>query len=158
MNTVADPAALREAYAAHEQRVQVGNYRVACVLGIIFMPAGFTLDYFVYPDRVGIFFAGRLVSSALLAGVWFLLGTEFGRRRYRALGLVEVSIPILCISWMIAVEDGAASTYYAGLNIVLMGAGIVLRWGLVDSLAMVSANGSSSTTGRAGCIEAQRRK
>jgi len=132
-----EQSAFEQAYAAHERRVQVQNYRVACVLGIIFMPAGVFLDWFVYDKQVALFFAGRLVSSALLTVVWFLLGTEFGRRRYRALGLVEVSIPILCISWMIALEDGGMSTYYAGLNIVLMGAGIVLRWGLVDSLILL---------------------
>ncbi len=133
----AEQFAFEQAYATHERRVQVQNYRVACVLGIIFMPAGIGLDWFVYPDQVGTFFAGRLVSSALLAMVWFALGTELGRRRYRALGLVEVSIPILCIAWMIALNDGGMSTYYAGLNIVLMGAGIVLRWGLVDSLILL---------------------
>ncbi len=127
-----------EAYATHERRVQVQNYRVACVLGIIFMPAGISLDWFVYEAQVRVFFVGRLVSSALLAVVWFLLGTDFGRRWYRALGLVEVSIPVVCISWMIALADGATSTYYAGLNIVLMGAGIVLRWGLVDSLVLLA--------------------
>lgn len=132
-----EQSAFEQAYAAHERRVQVQNYRVACVLGIIFMPAGVFLDWFVYQREMPLFLAGRLVSSVLLGAVWFLLGTEFGRRRYRVLGLVEVSIPILCISWMIALKDGGMSTYYAGLNIVLMGAGIVLRWGLVDSLILL---------------------
>ena len=133
----AEQAAFDQVYAAYERRSQVENYRVACVLGIIFMPVGFALDYFVYPEQLGVFFVGRLVSSVLLTIVWFLLGTEAGRRRYRWLGLVEVSIPIFCISWMIMRMGGAASTYYAGLNIVLMGAGIVLRWGLVDSLILL---------------------
>ncbi len=144
-----EQAAFELAYATHERRVQVQNYRVACVLGIIFMPAGVFLDWVVYPEQVPLFLAGRLVSSALLAVVWFLLGTDLGRRRYRALGLVEVSIPILCIAWMIALKDGGLSTYYAGLNIVLMGAGIVLRWGLVDSLILLVI---ALTTYVAACI------
>jgi signal transduction histidine kinase len=50
---------------------------------------------------------------------------------------------------MIALKDGGMSTYYAGLNIVLMGAGIVLRWGLVDSLILLVI---ALTTYVAACI------
>jgi signal transduction histidine kinase len=35
---------------------------------------------------------------------------------------------------MIAQTEGATSPYYAGLNLVLMGAGIVLRWTLIESI------------------------
>ncbi|HAV64586.1 MAG TPA: hypothetical protein DCY13_19735 [Verrucomicrobiales bacterium] len=126
------------AFAANEQKVQVQNYRIGCILGIVFMPAGVSLDWVVYPGMVSPFLVGRAVASMLLVLVWMALGTPWGRAQYRTLGLVEVSIPIICISWMIYMMEGAQSPYYAGLNLVLMGAGIVLRWGLTDSLILMA--------------------
>lgn len=128
-----------EAFAEYERRLTIENYRVACILGIVFMPAGVALDFFVYPRETWTFFKLRLLCSALLALVWSALRTRPGIRFYRLLGLIEVSLPLLTISWMIHVEEGPASPYYAGLNLVLMGAGIVLRWGLQDSILVLLA-------------------
>lgn len=127
-----------EAFSAEELKVRVNSCRVGCVLGFIFMPAGVVLDAFVYPDELLPFFGGRVLSAVLLAGIWALLATPLGRRHSRAIGLIEVCIPILCISWMIFRTKDPASPYYAGLNLVLMGAGMVLRWGLVDSLILLA--------------------
>src|SRR5687768_1485667 len=39
---------LARAFDQYEQAVRIDNYKVACILGIVFMPAGVSLDYFVY--------------------------------------------------------------------------------------------------------------
>src|SRR3954468_7241168 len=129
----ARPEILR-AFVDWERELSIDKCRVACLLGGVFMPGGFSLDYFVYHDSLWPFFWLRLLSSALLLGLWWLFTTRWGRAHYKALGMVEVSIPLLFISGMIAVTEGAISPYYAGLNLVLMGAGIVLRWTLVESV------------------------
>ena len=129
----ARPEILR-AFVDWERDLSIDKCRVACLLGVVFMPGGFSLDYFVYPDYLWPFFWLRLLSSGLLLGLWWLFKTQWGRAHYKALGMVEVSIPLLFISCMIAVTEGAVSPYYAGLNLVLMGAGIVLRWTLVESV------------------------
>src|SRR2546428_13229622 len=38
---------------------------------------------------------------------------------------------------MIAVKDGFASPYYAGLNLVLLAVGAVLRWTFIESIVAV---------------------
>jgi len=125
---------MQRAFVEHERELAIDKCRVACLLGVIFMPGGVALDYVVYRDEVPFFFGLRALSSLLLLFLWWLFTTAFGRRHYKALGMVEVSIPLFFISWMIAKEQGAASPYYAGLNLVLMGAGIVLRWTLIESV------------------------
>lgn len=124
---------LRHAYETYERDLAIEKCRVACLLGVVFMPGGLTLDYFVYPWQVKIFFALRLYSALLLLALWWVFKSDWGRRHYKFLGMVEVSIPLFFISGMIYAEQGASSPYYAGLNLVLMGAGIVLRWTLVES-------------------------
>jgi signal transduction histidine kinase len=129
---------MQRAYVEHERELAIDKCRVACLLGVIFMPGGVVLDYVVYRDEVPYFFGLRALSSLLLLFLWWLFTTAFGRRHYKALGMVEVSIPLFFISWMIAREQGAASPYYAGLNLVLMGAGIVLRWTLIESVWLLA--------------------
>ena len=57
-----------------------------------------------------------------------------GAKYYRILGWVSPALPTFFISVMIYKTEGAESLYYAGLNLVLLGAAIVLRWTFVDSL------------------------
>ena len=128
---------LTRAFADYERQVRIQNYRVGCVLGIVFMPAGVSLDHFVYPEQTALFFRLRLWCSLLLAGVFWLLGTPWGRQYFRALGLIEVALPLFFISGMIFITDGPNSPYYAGLNLVVMGAGMVLRWSLQESIAVL---------------------
>ncbi len=33
----------------------VNNFKVACVIGMLLMPAGIILDYYVYPDKLDLF-------------------------------------------------------------------------------------------------------
>jgi len=125
---------LQRAYVEYERQLAIDKYRVACLLGIVFMPGGALLDYFMYPKMVLPFFGMRLLCSALLGLVWWLFTTPWGSRNYKGLGMIEVSLPLFFISWMIYLTTGAQSSYYAGLNLVLMGAGIVLRWTLYESI------------------------
>lgn len=122
------------AYAEYEREIAIQKYRVAALLGVVFMPGGFTLDWFVYREHVWHFFGLRMVSAGLLLGLWYLLGKEWGRARYKTLGMIEVSIPLFFIAWMIYEVKDAAAPYYAGLNLVVMGAGIILRWTLLESV------------------------
>jgi len=57
---------LRQAFLKYEREVRIRNYKVGCILALIFMPAGASLDYFVYHDKVLQFLGLRLLCSALL--------------------------------------------------------------------------------------------
>jgi signal transduction histidine kinase len=143
---MADPSSfntseIRKAFAAYERRVRIMNYKVGCALAFIFMLAGVSLDYFVYNSpgnsHLGEFFKLRLMCSALLAVVWFLLQSEFGIKLYRLLGLLVALLPLAFISGMIYETNGPNSPYYAGLNLVMLGAALLLRWTLVDSILVL---------------------
>ncbi len=126
-----------ESFRKAENPIVIHNCKVGCVLGIIFMPAGAVLDFFVYPDEVGYFFTLRLICSILLMAVLMTFNTELGRRHCKVLGQIEVSLPLIFISSMIYQTEGAASPYYAGLNLVLLGSGLVLRWSLSESISLI---------------------
>jgi len=41
---------LRKAYFEYNRSVRVANSKIACMLVVVLMPVGFTLDLFVYPQ------------------------------------------------------------------------------------------------------------
>jgi signal transduction histidine kinase len=88
----------------------------------------------MYPHFFAEFLCFRLVCSALLLFIWWLVKTPVGLRFYRVLGLILPALPTICCALMIYRTTGENSPYYAGLNLVLLGAAIILRWTFVDSL------------------------
>jgi signal transduction histidine kinase len=128
---------LQKSFEAYDQEVTINNIQLGCLLGMLLMPAGVVLDYFVYRNKVGAFFELRILSSVLIGVFWLIVRTEFGRRHYRLLGIVLAILPAFFISLMIR-EDGAKSLYYAGLNLVLLVVGFILHWTLRESVIATS--------------------
>ena len=129
---------LKGNFQAYEQDIRVRNYQLCGILAAIFMVAGCTLDWVVYDwDGVKSFFLARVLSAVVMMVIWGILNTEWGKRKHRLLGLLMALPLISCISWMIYAKDGADSPYYAGLNLVMLGAAILMRWTLQDSILVV---------------------
>jgi two-component system sensor histidine kinase PhcS len=79
----------------------------------------------------------RLLCSALMAGLYAVLGTGFGKRYYHFQGIILLFLPSATIAWMIYVTEGTASPYYAGLTLVLMVLAVVLDWTFWQSVVSV---------------------
>ncbi len=131
------PIEIRQAYADHDREVTVSNIQVGCLVGMILMPAGFTLDWFVYPQHFWKFLGLRLICSLLIGVFWLVVRSSWGRRRHRALGVTLAMFPSACIALMIQQTDGWNSPYYAGLNLVLLVVGLILHWTFKESVVAV---------------------
>ena len=125
-------------FAEAERPLRIEQYRTACVVGAIFMIVAYLLDLLLKSEFAKTFLVLRLVCSALMLGIWWLVSTSWGRRNYIILGLLLPALPATFISYMIYLTDGPASSYYAGLNTVLVGAAIILRWGAKESAMVVT--------------------
>src|SRR6187399_662861 len=120
MSSVANTKEIQDAYVDYVRQQAISNFKVACTLGFILMPAGAILDHFVYPGQTAHFFlALRLFSSVLIAIFYASLLTSFGRKYYRFQGVTLFMIPASFIAYMIYYTEGDGSPYYAGLNLVL---------------------------------------
>ncbi len=131
---VAAESDIRTAYADYDRQIGVGRIRVGVWLAMILLPLGAVADLVVYPGLAMTFFPIRCLAAAMMSPFLLLIRTDWGQRNYRALGVVLAMCPALCMIVLIALADGAPSTYYAGLNLVLLTIGLVLRWTLVESL------------------------
>ncbi len=139
-NTTPNSREIQAAFAEYDRQETISNFKVACVIGMVLMPAGVILDYSVYPEArfPGLalqFLKLRFLNSALIGAFLALLLTPLGRRHYRFLGITLFMLPASFIAWMIYKSpEGAASPYYAGLNLVLLVLAFVLHWTFRESL------------------------
>ena len=128
------PEAL-SAYAAYERQIYIRHLEVGSYLVMTLMPAGVVLDYFVYREKTAYFFGLRLLSALLGGLIWLVLQTRIRDKIDRHISLALALIPSFFICWMIYATDGANSTYYAGLNLVLLSVALVMRWSADLSVA-----------------------
>jgi len=103
----------------------------------VMVPIFGCLDRFVYPEHASSFLLLRLLCSALMALLFPILATRFGRKYYRFSGILLLLLPSATIAWMIYATEGAASPYYGGLILVLMVLAVVLDWTFLQSVASV---------------------
>ncbi len=120
--------------ADYERQIMVRHLRVGCYLVMVLMPVGFILDSAYYYDDRWLFLIFRLTCSLILVPIPGLLRSNFGLRHYQAVGLFVALLPAFFICWMIYEKEGAASPYYAGLNLILLAIAFVLRWSVGLSL------------------------
>ncbi len=128
-----------EAFKSYERGVAVLNSRRAAIVAAIFMLAGTTLDIVVFPEYFGLFLTIRIACSLLLVLVFYDLGISNGSGRSGFVASWIALLPIVSVCMMIYFTGGGNSVYYAGLNLVLVGLSLLLRWTFWKSVAMTTA-------------------
>lgn len=137
VNPQDDEAELRQAFRDYEDGVALGNARRTAVFSGVFMMAAASLDWLLVPDKAVIFLLIRVICALLVAIIFWSLGQVRSPRAANLLSQGSAVLPMLGISAMIAVTDGGNSSYYAGLNLVLVGASLIMRWRFWDAFTMV---------------------
>ena len=131
-----NPEALK-AYTEYERRTNIRNLHIGCYLVMTLMPAGYVLDYFIYPKKAAFFLTLRLICAFFGFVVWAALRTPKREKFDRPLCVFVALLPAFFICWMIYDTEGAASSYYAGLNLVLLCVSFIVRWSV--DLSLVTA-------------------
>jgi two-component system, sensor histidine kinase PhcS len=129
-----------ETLAAQEREQRIRTNKVAALLVAVLMPAGVTLDWFVYRHQgfVVPFLILRLISSVLAVGIWFLLSTPQGQKHHRSIAISIALLPAFFICVMIYMtHEGPRSTYYAGLNLIVLAISVVVRWNVAETTIAV---------------------
>jgi signal transduction histidine kinase len=125
---------LADAYREFDHDLRVHHSKVGYLLTLTLVPACISLDWFVYPQLLGPLFKSRLICDGLALPCFLLLFTPFGRRHMLVLGNAWLALPMLTICWMIYASEGAMSSYYAGLNLVLLAACLVMPYTFFEAI------------------------
>ena len=129
---------IQAAYQAEDCQIRLLHAKVGCILALILMPAGSSLDYFVYPEFLKKFFIARMVSDVFLALFLALFYFPFGKRYINLFSTAWAMVPTWAICWMIYISEGPTSPYYAGLNLMIIVICFLLPYTLKEAIAFCS--------------------
>ncbi len=128
---------LRIRYAIERRALLVDRLRLGCWLAIFLVPAFGALDLILHPQVLAPFTLIRICMLAIAGGVLLALRSGLGRRFVKPLSLLtlfELGFGIVVMTTFIG---GGSSPYYAGVNLVMLGAAVLLPWEAEFSLGFV---------------------
>jgi diguanylate cyclase (GGDEF)-like protein len=114
--------------------------RIVCWLTISFFSGFWFLDFFVLPDHV---FATFWMRSGVGAFAVFIVWASYYRKRFfrTHLTFFTFALPLYMV-WTIAamcwLHQGYESSYYAGMNLVILVIGMVFSWSVREEIIFYS--------------------
>ncbi|MBC8094222.1 MAG: response regulator, partial [Akkermansiaceae bacterium] len=128
-----DPDFLK-AYEEQNGRDYIASAKLGTAVSIPLNLFCSIMDYFMYPDKMWLFFKVRVASVLVvaMAALWFK--SRWGKSHHRLFGMTWYMSPLIIILWMIYAANDPYSPYYAGLNIVLLAIGLISPWTYIQNL------------------------
>jgi signal transduction histidine kinase len=129
----------RERFVTELKGLEVVRLAMACRLGLLLVPLFFALDLLVHPHILAQLICIRV---AMVLGCVLVIGatrTKIGRRHVTILSLFMVWQTGFGVVVMTALDGGASSGYYAGVNLVMLAAAVLLPWDTRSSLAAAAS-------------------
>ena len=123
-----ESAALSRRFASENRDLTLKNARIGAWIVILLVPLCSVLDYFVYRSNFLQFLVLRLTCSLSCLPLLFGISRPVGRHYYKAYPILLPVIPAAFISLMIYLSGDAASVYYAGLTLCIVGTSFVFNW------------------------------
>jgi signal transduction histidine kinase len=133
--TLASPAKADHnaiAFLRHLRAVNVGGLRVSSVLIAILVPLFLVPDYFLIPEHFSTLLVLRVAVSGYAVVTVTLTFWPFGKRWVSLLSTALFLLVGVVISAMIHLHQGYRDPYYAGLMLVILGAGVLMKWRLYE--------------------------
>lgn len=119
-------------FRLHLRELNTDSLRVVSLLGGFLMPLFWIMDLWVLPQHLPVTLVLRLIATVSAIGI--VVGIRHNRevvvRNVDWLGFGYTWIVAATISAMCWLHAGLESPYYAGLNLVLVGAGVLFIWPL----------------------------
>jgi len=111
------------------QEQNTAAVRLTCVLCATLLPAGSLLDWMTHRPFVAQFLILRLIAAAISLGVLGLSRLEaFKRSSYLLIVLVILACTGAMELMIWKIGPAASTPYYAGLNLCILGSGLVYVW------------------------------
>ncbi len=119
-------------FEARRCSLNTAGLRVGAVLAALIFPAFSVLDWFVIPEHFVFLLILRLAVGAYALLCLALTYTHLSRRWVSFLSVSLFTTAGVVISWMVYLDEGFRSSYYAGLMLVVTTTGVVFRWSWLE--------------------------
>jgi len=120
-----------------------GRAKLAIIISMILYPSFLLLDWIYTPQFLGLFFTIRMVVVALHLLLLSLYTRTKTNRGFIKLGMAMVIFDAVGIAIMIQVMGGFLTSYYQGLNIIVMGMIVVIPLAFRESIILYALTWAS---------------
>jgi len=124
---------VKESYKEYDLNLRANRLMVGLALGIIFLFIFGILDFVVYEDYFSKLIFVRTLT-ALFLGILFLLIFQGYISFVKILGVLWAISLFISMDSLILITDGVDSSYYAGLNLILVALTVLLPWTFIETL------------------------
>lgn len=128
-----DPS-LKAAFEEDRQKILDQAVRIGAILAAILVPFFGVLDYFLKSELFLVFLYIRLSVIFIAIAIILLSETEWGKRYPFYLGAFLALVVSGSVSLMCVLDTGPTDPYYAGVNLPLLGFGILLPLTLLEGV------------------------
>ncbi|MFH1282192.1 MAG: ATP-binding protein [bacterium] len=130
---------LLSAYHTYFLQESIKTFQVGSILAIILVPMGSIFDYFIFPDKIAELFWIRIFCSFAVLCILVFPRYKNIYKKYPVVLAVCVAI-IVCgaITCMVMVTGGYRSSYYAGINLVILFIGLLAPWRMREIIVATS--------------------
>lgn len=124
---------LRVSYNKYDLGIRKQRLKIGLCLAAAFTILFGGLDFIYYPTYTSKLIAVRLVVDFLL--IIFFVFAYFDRiKNVKIAGIVWAFFLFIFIDILIFITEGAASPYYAGLNLTVVALSVVMPWSFLETL------------------------
>lgn len=134
MSTLFSDISHNPEYITSDINLRHRNLKIGFLLTFFFVPAGNCLEWFVYPHLIKEFLLTRVLFDVLQIPFFIMLFYPIGKQYVKLLCYIWPLISVIMVSWMIFRSQGAASPYYAGLNLMIIVACFLIPFTWLESL------------------------
>jgi signal transduction histidine kinase len=127
-DTFDENAGLRNLYEAERAAWCLTHTVTASWLAVVLLASFGLLDAVLFPERLRLLVAVRIVAIGALLGLIPLLRAPWAKRRPVGLGIVLVTFLGATVGVLIVITGGLASPYYPGLLLVQVGVAALMPW------------------------------
>ncbi len=127
--------ALAARYARESRRLTASRLTASCWLAVVLVPLFGALDLILHPGLIRTFIPIRVGMMLNAGAVLIALRTARGRRWVTALSYFTFVVTGLGIVLMTVFNGGGSSPYYAGINLVVLAAAVLMPWDAGLSIA-----------------------
>ena len=111
-----------DAYRANQVEQRLWHSKVTMVIAWVLVGVGVSIDYIFYPQFFHTLLKARLLCLVMLLMVFALNYMPFARRFIGVISLAGLYGIALTMCVMVFFTGGVESTYFGGLNLVIIGA------------------------------------
>ena len=121
-------------FLTEDRELRLRRYKIACILAFVGTFSGISLDFIIYPKLFYELFLVRITELIFVCILFALSFRNFSKKHIAVLTILLTLSVNLSIVVMVYLSEGILSPYYAGLNLVILAAGVLLPWTLLETV------------------------